>query len=351
MQCFTVASKAAGKEAEVMGPAEKRKTTTGCLAAWRWMSLCRSSTLLVLAPMIVLMGCENRDNREVAEAAAVVAIVSTGVMLGALSAESAEDAEAEDAHDESSHKEGYETSHRRRRGDGHRRDREHHDRKRRDHDDKHEDFHEERRRDERRFCRHHPRAWGCERYRWHGDERPRCYRDRVCYLSNDYYGRSQRTCWRERVCRMGSRYKHKHGGLGEHSHQGTWQTHTHRRFFSPPSADPQKIREALAESSLREVLSARDFARAHHLSVEAATQLLDALESARTQGDLTGLHSLGFSAEDLRDLAHLRLPSDESVDRIAQKLNHMPALTMGMLARMIKQGKRLMEDFLEAEEL
>ena len=279
----------------------------------------RLSVGLMCVGVGLVMGCDEREHQEVAEAAAVVAVVSTAVVVGALVTAHDDDHD----HEPAAKKKPYH----------------HHHKSEPDHVKSH------RIPDDHRYGDHRYNNRGKLKKKYRNIH---CVRDRVCYKTYSYRGQRHKSCQRERICRNPqTRHFHRHGGIGFHSHKGDQRTrHMHPRYFMTPYVDYKIVRQELSHSMVTDLVSVGDFARAHYLSLESSRRLLYSLELARG-GDLSGLYDLGFSDEDLRDLARLRLPSGESVDRIAGNLDHMPVLTQGMLARMIKEGRRILQE--EAE--
>ena len=165
----------------------------------------------------------------------------------------------------------------------------------------------------------------------------KCREQLICYGWLEY---GERSCIFQDVCgNPKTPHFHQHGGGDYHNHKkGTFGDHHHP--VQEASLERQKVREALASKSLMEVISPAVFGRTYSLSLESSARLLYGLELAR-RADLSGLYDLGFSDEDLKDLALLRLPSGESMQRIAWNLNHTPHLTQDMLARIIQEGREM----------
>lgn len=295
--------------------------------------------LWVCCSALIFGGCDDEEKKEALATAAVVAVVSVVMAVGGWAAIEDDDQH----HDDRDHRD----------------DRDHKDKK----DDRfnspppegyNPDFGDEyaNPRARRRYCQRHPDAFRCDEVLENREESwryERCNFRKVCYQSYDYHGDRVRHCEHQSLCRSPKDlYWHQHGDHRYHGHRGgRSRGHYHERYFSSPShpleitqVDIHGIRTALATHELTEVVSPFDFGHAHHLSVELASRLLDGIERARN-GDIEGLYELGFSDEDLTDLAHLRLPPPESIDRIALELDLLPPLTTGMIARMIKHARHL----------
>lgn len=242
-------------------------------------AIIRTSWLAILACLLMISSCENK---EVAETAAVVAVVATAVSIGAIVGDE----------DDSSH------SH--------------------DHDDDHDDE------------THHNQP--------HRDRYFKC-RDRdICTSYTDYSGRHRESCGIVHVCRT-SRDTHIHEGYPEHSHN-TYSSHYHPRrrvtFHShnSPLTDPQLVGQALAGRSIGELVAPHQFARAHGMSTAAAHRVLLGLDEARG-GNFSALAALGLSEGILLDLARGTLPAAPQLDKIARQLDQHPAATLAMMTVMM----------------
>jgi hypothetical protein len=147
-----------------------------------------------------------------------------------------------------------------------------------------------------------------------------CREESVCSTYYDYYVNRRESCRVENVCRE--------------------TTENRRRYLKALNEGGyEAIVASLANNAkLESVVDVTTLAKSFDLSHDSALKLADALNESRA-GNLAKLESLGISSRDLGELAMLRLPSQESIDRLARSLDQYPVLTSGMLSRMIIKGR------------
>lgn len=92
-----------------------------------------------------------------------------------------------------------------------------------------------------------------------------------------------------------------------------------------------------------EAIEPSDLASEYTLSMEAANRFHQAMKSAK-DGNLQAILDLGLNRKDMELLAQLRVPGDESIDRLAKSLNQRPILTKGMLSRIVVYGHKLQKE-------
>jgi hypothetical protein len=152
-----------------------------------------------------------------------------------------------------------------------------------------------------------------------------CREESVCSTYYDYYGNTRESCRVETVCR---------------------ETNERRRHYLKALNDGgyAAIVASLANNAaLESVVDVSTLAKSFDLSHNSAIKLAQALNESR-EGHLEKLEALGISSRDLHELAMLRLPSQESIDKLARSLDQYPVLTSGMLSRMVIKGREYQKE-------
>ena len=144
-----------------------------------------------------------------------------------------------------------------------------------------------------------------------------------------YYGHGGRHSSQSKVCRS---YRNYHGDLIQDCRS---QRRSGRMYFkSLASSDYLSLADAIMKNSVSNIVDPLTFAEVNKLSVKSSELVLGALDKAKV-GDLSGLEAIGLDERSLIELADLKLPSKETIDRIAKNLDQHSVYTKGMFTSML----------------
>lgn len=154
-------------------------------------------------------------------------------------------------------------------------------------------------------------------------------RERVCSWHTNYWGERVESC---RYVTRRYRCDHRRWDFSADASEDVTTSNAELVTF-----------DDLASQPVDQYLDVADLAKHYYLSLESAERFVLALEQAR-QGHLEAINELGLDGKDMEMLAQLRVPGDESVDRLARNLDQQPLFAKAMLSKIVVHGHKLRKE-------